>query len=138
MAQTNTPPNGTRNEKPNFRYAASGAVTVPAASNTTILQLPVSGLERIVVQFAVATQALDAFLIKAKAHPDASDITLYSAAADFTTPAGLLLGASGDLTTVAAAGTGWFIMDVRGLHEVTIQASGAVDSAVVTAYAGGQ
>jgi len=137
MAQTNTLPDG-RNDKPNVRFSANSAVSVAAAGNTTILQQRVDGLERLFVQFDVATNNLDAFLIKAKAHPDATAVTLYSTATDFTAPAGLLLGASGDLTAVAAAGSGWFVLDVRGLHEVTVQASASGGAAAVTVYAGGQ
>jgi len=137
MAQSNTLPDG-RNDKPHVRFSANAAVSVAAAGNTTILQLRVDGMERLFVQFDVATNNLDAFLIKAKAHPDATAATLYSAAGDFTAPIGLLLGSSGDLTAVAAGSSGWFVMDVRGLHEVTIQASATGGAAAVTVYAGGQ
>jgi hypothetical protein len=49
-----------------------------------------------------------------------------------------MIKASGDLTGVAAAGSGWFVMDVRGLFEVNVLASAAVDSAAVSIYAGGR
>lgn len=118
--------------------ASNVAVACPASGNTTLLVLPVVGIRRIFVQLSVATQALDAFIISAKAHKDATAITLFSAAADFTSPAGLMVDASGDLTTTAAGGTGWFVMKVEGLHEVTIAASGAVNNAAVTIYACGE
>jgi hypothetical protein len=117
---------------------ASGAVTVPAASNTALLTISCAGLERIAVQVGVITQALDAFLIQGRCSADAAFATLYSAGADYTSPAGLLIDASGDLTAIAAAGSGWFVMDVRGLYEVKLLASAAVDSAAVTVFVGGQ
>jgi hypothetical protein len=119
------------------QVALSGAVTVPASGNTALMTIPVAGLERIFVQVSVATQALDAFIVQGRCAAAASFTTLYSAAADFTAPAGLMVGASGDLTTLAAAASGWFIMDVRGLYEVKILASAAVDSAAVSVDAGG-
>lgn len=123
---------------PSVLEASNLDVSVAVSGNTTLIQLPVNGLERICVQFTVATNNLDAFLIQARASQDATAATLYSAAADFTSPTGLLVGASGDLTTVAAAGSGWFIMDVRGLWDVTILASATGGAAVVDIYAGGQ
>jgi hypothetical protein len=121
-----------------LKCASNVGVSVAASGNTTLLQIPVSGLERIFVQFDVTTNNLDAFLIRARASLDATTTTLYSVAADYTSPAGLMVGASGDLTTVAAAASGWFIMDVRGLYDVTIQASASGGAATVTIYAGGQ
>jgi hypothetical protein len=47
-----------------------------------------------------------------------------------------MVGASGDLTTLAAASTGWFILDTRGLARVKVLASGN-GAATVTIYAGG-
>lgn len=114
------------------------AVVVPGAGNTELITIPTAGLARIFVQFTVATQALDTFLIQAKASADAAYATLYSAAGHFTAPSGLLVWASGDLTAVAAAGSGAFVMDVRGLHSVRVLASAAADSASVSVYMGGQ
>lgn len=115
---------------------APAAVSVAGTGNTTLLDLNVRDLERIVCYISVATQALDAFIISGSAETaDQSSptfFTLYSAASDYTSPSGLLIGASGDLTTIAASGTGWFIMDVRGLAQVRLQASAAADSASVT------
>jgi hypothetical protein len=118
--------------------SSAGPVAVPAAGNTALATISCANHERLFVQFSVATQALDAFLVQARCSADASFATLYSAGADFTSPSGLLVDASGDLTAVAAAGTGWFVMDVRGLYEVKLLASAAVDSAAVTVFAGGQ
>ena len=134
MAQATTLISGSRQAF----VAANAAVACPAAGNTVLLTLNVLGLTRLFVQFSVATQALDAFLISAKAHPDATAVTIASSAANFTSPVDPIVAASGDLTTTAAAGTGWFLMNVVGLHEVTISASGAVNNAAVTIYACGE
>ena len=84
----------------------------------------------------VTVQALDAFVIQAQFHPGAAFDTLYSAAADFTTPIGILVAASGDLTA-QAVGAGWFIMDVAGISAVRVLASGAIDGALVSIFASG-
>lgn len=120
-----------------LREAKNEDVSVAASGNTDLLNMQVHGLAGLFVQFTVADNALDAFIIKGRAHQDATEITLYSAAADFTSPAGLIIDASGDLTTTAAAGTGWFVMDVIGLWDITIQASANGGAAVVDIYAGG-
>jgi hypothetical protein len=114
------------------------AVSCPASGNTELLKLNVVGTTRLFVQISVATQALDAFIIAGKAHPEAANITLFSAAADFTTPGGIIVDASGDITTTAAAGTGWFIMNTFSMVEITISASGAVNNAAVSIWACGQ
>ncbi|HEY8781123.1 MAG TPA: hypothetical protein VIM16_05885 [Mucilaginibacter sp.] len=42
------------------------------------------------------------------------------------------------MTTIAAAASGWFIMDVDGLYEVVVSASSAnVAGSTVDAYCGG-
>jgi len=113
------------------------AVTVGGTGNTTLLEIDTAGLSRIGFYFSVATQNLDAFIIAAKFGEGGSYSTLYSAAGDFTSPSGLLVGTSGDLTTVAASSSGWFIMDVSGVQGIRVQASAAADSASVTPYATG-
>lgn len=118
--------------------AGNAAVSCPATGNTTLLTLPVVGITRIFVQVSVATQALDAFIVSAKAHPSATAITIASTAAHYTSPSDPIVAASGDLTTTAASGTGWFLMNVAGLYEVTIACSGAVNNAAVTIYASGE
>jgi hypothetical protein len=120
------------------QFTAKNSVSLLAAGNTELLKLNVVGTTRLFVQIAVATQALDAFIVAAKAHQEATAVTMYSAAADFTSPGDPMVDASGDLTTTAAAGTGWFVMNTFGLFEITISASAAVNGAVVTIFACGQ
>ncbi len=118
--------------------AENVALSVAATGNTVLLDLNVKDIERIFVQIKPTVQALDAFLIQIAPHSEGDYVTIASAAGDFTAPTGLLVGASGDLTTLAAAATGWFIMDTRGLSRVKISASANVaGAATVTIYAGG-
>jgi len=128
---------GRSGQKPAYN-ARNIAVAVPQAGNTVLLTIPCHGLTRILVQVDVTVQALDAFIIQVRSTNVASLATLYSVAGDYTSPKGLLVGASGDLTTIAAAASGWFIMDVDGLYEVVVSASSAnVAGSTVDAYCGG-
>ena len=117
--------------------AANVGAVIPASGSTDVLTVPVHGMTNLGVQIVVGVHALDAFAIKARFHRDADFVTLYSTAGAFNTPAGLLIGASGDLTS-QAVGTGWFILDVRGLYEVRVSASGSVDDTTsISLYANG-
>lgn len=105
-------------------YAKSVATAIPATGNTTILETVTLGLKNIGVAFNVITNNLDAFIVRAKFHPDDTFHDLYTAIT--STPAGLIIAASGTLASTAAAATGWFIMDVRGIYAVQIAVSGTV------------
>lgn len=116
--------------------AKNEAVVIPAAGNTVLLDLTVAGLAHLGVEVKPTVNNLDGFLVEVKFSPDADWVTLTSSIT--STPAGLILAASGTLATLAAAATGWLIMDVRGLYGVRISASGSVDDTTsVSAYAGG-
>lgn len=119
--------------------AGSGNVSVPQAGNTVLLTLNTYGVHRIFVSCAVTGQTLDAFLIMAKQNAGAAAfVTFFSVTADYTTPKGIMIGASGDLTVQAAGTTGWFIMDTIGLDSVQIQASsGNVAGSTVNCAASG-
>lgn len=113
------------------------ALAVPN-SNTQILKIPCLGLKRIFVTVGVATNALAGFNIQAQATAAGPAVTFFSVAGDFTTPKGILVAASGDLTTLAAGATGWFILEVEGLAYVIVNAtSGNVGGSTLTVYAGG-
>lgn len=109
------------------------ATTVPGSS-TLMLSIDCIGLERIFVQLQSATAALTNLTIKARANPDASAVTIASAAADFTSPSGLIVGASGDLTVLN--GSGWFLMDVRAIERVDLYATSG-GTATLAAQVGG-
>lgn len=120
---------------------AETAVTVPAAGFTTLATIANAGDQLLVFQFDVATQALDQFRIRAKAHASAQYLTYGDPANSWTDPSAAnsniaagsrILETSGDLNTVAAAGNGSFAMDISGLVEVLVEASAAVNNASVT------
>jgi hypothetical protein len=71
------------------------------------------------VSIEVASNALDQFVIKAKASDQDTAQTLYSSAGDYTSPAGDLIGTSGDLT-VLAVGNGFFRMNIEAYHSVEV------------------
>ena len=113
-------------------------VAVAQAGNTTLLSVFTAYTSRLFVACTVADQDLDAFVISAQPYLAPAMVTFYSASGDYTSPAGLLLGTSTDLTTLAAKSTGWFIMDTTGIDEVQVAASsGNVAGSTVSCYAGG-
>ena len=119
--------------------AKNEAVSVAASGNTDLLEIIVDTINELGVTILPTVQAFDAFLVLGKFHPDAAYVTLYSSAGAFTSPAGLVVDASGDLTTLAAAATGWVILDVRPLYAIKFQASAAAaGAATVSIYAMGR
>jgi len=117
-------------------FAKSVCTALPAGSNTDILEVMTLGLKNIGVYFDVATNALDVFTVSARFHPDDSFHSLYTAIT--STPAGLIIAASGTLASTAAAGSGWFLLDVRGIYAIKISVSGTVaDTTAVNIYASG-
>lgn len=88
---------------------------------------------RLGLEIAVASHDLVALDIYGRFHKDGSLVLMYTAAGDYTNPRGPLIGTSGDLTIIAAAASGWLIMDVDGLASVAIKAqSGNAAGSVVS------
>ena len=115
---------------------AEATGTIPATGNTVILEVPTLGLRNIGVEVSVGVNALDAFIVSAQFHPNGAFQQLYAAIT--STPAGLILAASGTLASTGAGSTGWFIMDVRGIYKVRVSASGTTaDTTTITARASG-
>jgi len=113
-------------------------ITVALASNTDLLEVFVHKVAR--MTFEVKNDggnAFDAFIVQGKMHPGGNYVNILSAAGDYTTPAGIVVDASGDLTTLAAGATGWLIIDVIGFYQVKIQASSAVGTTTCDVYARG-
>jgi len=98
--------------------------------------LKVYWLTRLMCEVSVSTAALIDFDILVRAMPSASYQTIYSVACDYTSPAGILLAASGDLTTIGPGATGWFMLDVRAIDSVQLKAASG-SSAGVTVRCGG-
>lgn len=116
---------------------ASATGTIPAGSTTTILEVPTLGLKNIGVEVVVGVNNLDAFVVSAQFHPDGEFVTLYSAIDATPTESPLIIAASGTLASLAV-GTGWFLMDVRGIYKVRVGASGTVaDTTTITARCSG-
>lgn len=113
------------------------AATVVPNSSTKMIEIPVEGVSRIFVQLAASVAALTNFTIKAL--PSGTSVlpeTLFSTASDFLNPQGLLVGCSGDLTTLSGT-TGWFIMDTIGLETVQLWATSGGTAILIVDGSGG-
>ena len=123
---------------PGHVEAINASVAVPQAGNTAILTIRCDDTKEVGFGITVAGFALDTFLVQGQFHKDSAFVTLYSTALSFTSPAGLVVAASGDLTT-QAVGTGWLILDTKPLYAVKLLCS-SVNAAgsTVTATAIGQ
>ena len=94
----------------------------------TLFEADVREKAYLMFRLTPATEALTALSVEVKVHPDDTTwITLASAAGDFTGPRGPIFGASGDLTTLAAAATGWAIIQIAGFAKLRVQATAAGD-----------
>ncbi len=113
------------------------SVTVPTSLVDIHPGIHTRRLARIATEIVLTTQTFDQFQIMVKFHKDGAWVVLYSATGDFTSPAGLLVGASGDLTALAP-GIGWFIMDVTGIYKVKLQAACAVAGGISVVRGGGE
>jgi len=121
-----------------FQAKTDAAVAIPAAGNTDIIELDVSQVARIALEIINAgAAAFDAFLVLGKVRPDSNYVTLLSAAADYTSPAGIVVDASGDLTVLGAGATGWLILDALGFTKIKLQASSAAGGTSASAFIGG-
>lgn len=100
-----------------------------------VLILGVRGHEILNLSFVVGTANLSAFTVEFRYHDEGGWVSIASAAADFTSPEGPILGASGDLTTAAFGSTVHFLsLDVRGLSGVRVKAAGT--SSTITGHYG--
>ena len=122
-------------------FGAPGAVTLAAATLTTVATIPCGGKTLLVFDFVCAVRDVDDLQVYAKGHPSAEyvDITPTSATwATPTTPSWRIKNSAvsttssgayvdGDLNTVATTQNGHLEVDVTGLSEVVIKASCATD-----------
>ncbi len=94
-----------------------------------------ANMERVWVSLITSNHsAVDQFVVQIKTTADDTAQTIFSAAADYTAPTGIMVGASGDLTALAANSQGWLCLDVRGLYQVILraaQASGATTTLTI-------
>jgi hypothetical protein len=108
------------------------AVTVPGTGDTSLATIRPEGRTLLCMHVAVATQALDNFDVKGRSHDSASMQDFTPANWASLTAGHRVRRASGNLAAQAAGSEGYFEMDVSGLKELEILASGAADSAAVT------
>lgn len=108
---------------PTPTYSAFSNVDVDSAED--VLILGTIGYTTLWVTFLVGTANLSAFTVEFRAHPDGDWAAIASAAADYTSPEGPVLGASGDLTAAGYGSTVHFLkLDVAGVAGVRIKAAG--------------
>jgi len=121
-----------------FLAKTDADVAVPAAGNTNLLDMDVSQLARIALEIKnTGANAFDAFIVQGKVHVDGAFVTILSVAADYTTPAGIVVDASGDLTILAAGTTGWLILDALSFIAIRLQASANVAGATTASVLAG-
>jgi len=103
------------------------SLTDIAISNslTDVIEMNVSSAKTFGLQIkeTAGVHSLSQFVINARFHSSGSYQTLFSSTGDYTNPAGLLVGTSGDLTILPASGSGWFILDCDGIEFIQIRAA---------------
>jgi hypothetical protein len=100
-----------------------------------VLNLGTTGWDTLWLTFVVGTANLSAFTVEFRVHPDGDWASIASLAADYTSPEGPVLGASGDLTAAASGSTVHFLkLDVEGVVSVRIKAAGT--SSTITGHFG--
>lgn len=112
-------------------------VAVAQDGLTTLATFVVSGYQRGFFQFVVGGQALDQFVISGRATRDAPWSQLYATYADYETPRGIIIGVSGDLSTLAAGETGDITLDVRGFYELRFEARSSHAAGSIVSVFGG-
>ena len=100
-----------------------------------VLNIGVRGRETLWLTFVVGTANLSAFTVEFQVHESGGWASIAALGADYTSPAGPVIGASGDLTTAAAGSTVHFLsLDVRAVASVRIRAAGT--SSTITGHYG--
>jgi len=127
----------TQTTKRIHRKLADAVVVEVAAALTTLGTYDVSDMDAVSFHIANADVTFDQFVISAQFIKDGAFETLYSAAGDYTTPAGLLIGTSGDLTAIANGATGWFVLYPKGLFGLRIAAASSGANTTTTVNGGG-
>jgi hypothetical protein len=90
-----------------------------------VIVISTKEFERLWITFVVGAANLSAFSVDFRVHPAGDWVAIANVAADFTTPEGPVLGASGDLTTAAFGATVHFVsLDVQAVESVRLRAAG--------------
>jgi hypothetical protein len=112
-------------------------VALAAGTDVPLLTMSTFGVDRIF--FEVVSQAaiaLTGFKVKAKPTAGAPVVTLFSTTQAFTSPQGIMVASSGDLTLLAGNAVGYCILDTKGIAEIELFASSA-GNAILDCYMGG-
>ena len=115
----------------NLREKYSASVT---STESSIAEINVNNVERLSLDFTVTGQPLSSFRVCGRLHPAGGYNELYATSEDYTSPTGLLIGTSSDLTSLS--GKGWLIIDTRALEVIQINCS-SFGEAGVEVLAGG-
>jgi len=106
-------------------------VTTMTGAAVTLFTAVTQDLSDLFFSLLPATQNLTALSIEATVkHGSNTWMTLASAAGDFTAPSGSIFGASGDLTTLAAASEGWCKVEVHGDFKIRVRATATAGGTV--------
>lgn len=110
----------------------SGPVSATVTALADVATIYVRQQEVLWVSFVVGVAALSQFVVQGRVGAAGTFFTLASAAADFTAPPanGVIIGASGDLTTAAGDSTTarWIKIDVKGLESIKLRAAGTAST----------
>lgn len=102
----------------------------------------VNSLERLTLDIGITNAALTAFELWYRCNSDGNFFKFASAAADFTSPAGIMVGCAKDdntaidMTTAASGTKASIVLDVRGLSDIKIRAASGTSSGM-NIYGGG-
>lgn len=108
------------------RILSDPAVVLSDEALTLIKSVDVRDIQALGFQMVNTGNALDQFVIGAKFHPNGIAEAIFSTPTDYTAEAGILIMASGDLTTLSGApGSGWGILYTQGLYLVQFFAARA-------------
>lgn len=102
---------------------AANSITAAQGGPTALLEVIVEDVASLGIDIAVSDFDLDQFVIQGRMSRDSAYQTMYSASADFASPEGAVIDASGDLTAQAAGTSGWLMLNVLALYSVKILAS---------------
>jgi len=86
------------------------------------------------VEIEVTGDPLSSFSVNMRGHCSSSYSEMFTTAADYLDPKGLMRGSSGDLTSIN--GKGWVMLDTRGIDSIQIKASSS-GSSEITIHLGG-
>ena len=125
----------TKTSYPQKLFEFSGAANAMDNSGVQdLFTIDTTCMVRMGLHIVVAINALASFEIWGLFHNSDAYVKLKSTAAHFTAPSGIMIDASGDLTTQAVGALGWLIMDVAGLEKVKIKANSGGASSTLAIF----